>query len=214
VPGTEIGEWKWSRKREWQHEHAFDLSPEGERMRRYETTCQRYVHQFFGEVAKRKGNRADHRYLPLHREYRASGPTEFRRTYGPSGSPEMASQSELIELLRRREHERAAAAVGAVPSKEAAAPTEQERWEPTASPVKNEPNAACDASLPQDATELEITSKREVTDDPQTGRVLRNEANGAMTAERRTDMGATKVEGGSRRERRARRARERAKRGR
>ena len=39
----------------WAHEQAFDLSPEAERMRRYETTCQRYVHQFFDRSVQAQG---------------------------------------------------------------------------------------------------------------------------------------------------------------
>jgi hypothetical protein len=44
-------------------EHAFDLSPEGERMRRYETRCNRYVDLFLADLMRRIANNTGGRHV-------------------------------------------------------------------------------------------------------------------------------------------------------
>jgi hypothetical protein len=80
------------------HDLAFDHSPEGERMRRYETTCNRYVDRYFSELTKRMSNNAGNRYAPAPLTYTRPRPQVFRETDGPSESAEITA---LIDEIRK-----------------------------------------------------------------------------------------------------------------
>ena len=185
----------------WAHESAFDLSPDGERIRRYETKCQRDVYQYFRELDGRKAKRNSRRYLPA---YEALQSREFRRTECSSHSPEAASQTELVKSMVRLARERA---------KAADRPVASGRAEQQASSLQNEPNEELLADSFQNAIASEVTLEKRVATVSQTASELRNEPNQAGFGRWVLGKETTNLEGGSRRARRARRARERAKQG-
>ncbi len=181
------------------HDRAFDHSSEGERMRRYETTCNRYVDRYLSELLKRKSNKAGNR--------NGRGPMEYTRprthvnhqTDGPSDSPEMADLTAFIDSIRKREREgtEAKAAMTAMP------PVHCGATEPAEPPLRNEPKDTLAANSSQDETESVVTPEREVAAERGTGGILRNEAKPAAGSNR----GAWQPKGWDN-SRRARRARE------
>jgi hypothetical protein len=95
------------------HNRAFDHSPEGERMRRYETTCNRYVDRYFSELGKRKRNRSGEGYSPTSLTYARPRPQAFRQTEDPSESREKAELTAFIDSIRKREVAGASSSNGA-----------------------------------------------------------------------------------------------------
>jgi hypothetical protein len=84
------------------HDRAFDHSPEGERMRRYERTCHRYVDRYFSELSKRKSSNTGNAHAPAALSYTRPRPQVIHQTDGPSVSPEKAEMALLLDSIRRR----------------------------------------------------------------------------------------------------------------
>jgi hypothetical protein len=194
------------------HELAFDHSPEAERMRRYETTCERYVDRYLNELMKRMSDDTERPYAQRPQDYAAPRPLVFRRTDGPSGSPAQADLSAVLDSKHERERngDRGPEAGESTRAKLAMALAARQGCEPAASLVRNEPTAADEPNSPQIAKKNELIPKQAVVAGVASERILRNEPTVSGLASAQLSIGGVKHKGGSRRERRARRARERA----
>ena len=189
------------------HALAFDLSPKGELMRRYETKCQRYVDKFLTESRQRRINNSANRYTPADHDYVKPRTRAFPKAEGPIDSPEKAELDRVMESIRNRV--RARTAEGREAKVIVTAVTEVEPSVRTLPPVRNEPNAAVEANATHVESEQVVTPERAVASGSGTGRVLRNEAKLAVASPPRGNK-QPKAWDNSRRARRAREAMDRA----
>jgi hypothetical protein len=203
------------------HELAFDHSPEAERMRRYETTCERYVDRYFNELMKRMSDDTERPHAQIPRDFAAPRPLVFRRTDGPSGAPEGVDVTSVLSSTREHERKRdrrpdadeptrAKLATGLAAPQSCERAASLVRNEPTATDQRNEPTADDRPKSSQTQTKNELMPKQAVVAGVAGERILRNEPTVGGFASTQLGITGPKHEGGSRRERRARRARERA----
>src|SRR5262249_18718200 len=75
------------------HLNAFDFSPEGNRMRRYETTCNRYVDRYFKELLRRMNGDAANHPMRTSTDYLRSRTPVLRQPIRDNGSPKNAEVS-------------------------------------------------------------------------------------------------------------------------
>jgi hypothetical protein len=83
------------------HLHAFDFSPEGERMRRYERDCQRAIDRIERELKNRPGRSAE-QFGPAYSAYRALNPSTLKRTLAAQMAIESVAASREKEVASRR----------------------------------------------------------------------------------------------------------------
>jgi hypothetical protein len=187
------------------HLGAFDFSTEGDRMRRYETTCNRYVDRYFKELMRRMNGDAANHPMRTSTDYMRSRTPVFRQPIRDDGSPEKAELKHPIESIGNRKRDQMTVTEDAQSAPVVVAACSQTpRIE---SPVENEPKTFGDLDSPQDEGKLEVTPKVDVTAEPRSGRILRNEPKPEVTSSRRGNV--PKSWDNSRRARRARGAIER-----
>jgi hypothetical protein len=218
------------------HARAFDHSPEGERMRRYETTCNRYVDRYFSELDKRKSNRSGEGYSPASLTYARPRSQAFRQSEGPSESPEKAELTAFIDSIRKSsskseirnpkggETNGASGDAGGElrnePKGAGASSSKSEIRNPkggeangasgdAGGDLRNEPKGGGAMNSPHDEGRLDVTPKQNVAAGTGTGRVLRNEPKPATGAGPHRGGWQPKAWDNSRRARRAREAIER-----
>ena len=162
-----------SRQKYSAHDRAFDHSPEGERMRRYETTCNRYVDRYISELLKRKSNNGGNGYAPAAHGIHAASATGA----SPDGWPERFSRKGRDGRFDRFDPKTWRWRFKLQISKSEIRKGER-RTEPAASPdgeLRNEPKGAGASS-----SKSEIRNPKEGKGngtDGDAGRELRNEPN-------------------------------------
>jgi hypothetical protein len=190
------------------HGRAFDHSPEGERMRRYETTCNRYVDRYFSELSKRKSSNAGSGYAPAALAYTRPRAPVFQQADRPSVSPEKAEMAAMLDSIRKRE------GAGNSSSKfEIRNPNEGMKNGTdvvAGGELRNEPKVEGVVDSAQDQTRTEVRPKQGVGAAPANGGVLRNEAKPATGTGAHRGTWQPKAWDHSRRARRAREAMGRA----
>ena len=189
------------------HEHAFDHSPGGERMRRYETKCMRYVDRFLSEVSSRLAERrqtaAEYESAMARREMVLSQMARRERTVPaidrtPMNSADPRAWEKTGSRAAAEQNEANAAA------KPTGGPvTEKAVSSMVTTNVRNEPGAEAAPILRNEAM-----AERAATAGPE--RVLRSELKAAAVRGPHGASVGAKVLGNSRRARRARKAIERA----
>jgi hypothetical protein len=189
------------------HLLAFDASPEAERLRRYELTYHRFVFQTITQFSKRDRERkADRHASP----FRGIDRLQFNRAFtGTAG----------IGAARTVEHSESANG-GGIDLEEIDAPvvsTHVPGCEPTGmnkAPVRNEPTDNLEEVSAQNVSCIEVAPRETTIVADAAKRFVRNEPTAERLAGPHRGNGRVKFEAGSRRDRRARRARERANGGR
>jgi hypothetical protein len=188
------------------HLSAFDFSPEGDRMRRYETTCNRYVDRYFKELSKRNDDNGpnDHRRSSF--DYMRSRAQRFGQSIRDHGSPKNDEVIHLIESTRKRERDRTREMDDAKGSSIAVSERRPAtRIEPT---IENEPKTSGTPDSSQGEAKPQVTPKADGTAEPRSERILRNEPK-LEVARPQLGQKASKFWDSSRRARRAREAIER-----
>jgi hypothetical protein len=188
------------------HFSAWDESPQGERLRRYELTFHRCMFQIIDQFNRRKRHQS----------------TGDRFNVAPSYGRMNCSQFEQY-LPRVAEVGATAIAEGTVPGERSGIDDEKVKASVVVSPMprsepvaeqestgRNEPTGGLGGASGQNVSRVEVALREASAFADEGGRLVRNEATafGLAGAIRGNDV--AKLEGGSRRERRARRARERA----
>jgi hypothetical protein len=182
---------------------AFDWSPEGKQIRRYETTCNRYVDRYINELMKRMGSSDVDHYGRSSTDYLRPRAPVFRGPDRPIDSPERYERSHVIESISERERGRAAETEESeAPEISMTACQATTRTEPA---VRNEPNASGEMNSPQEEKEQDVTPESKLAGGVRTGRILRNEAKPGVAGPHRGSR-QPKVWDNSRRARRARKA--------
>jgi hypothetical protein len=190
------------------HDRAFDHSPEGERMRRYERTCNRYVDRYFSELFKRKSNNGGNGYAPAARAFTRPRTQVFHQTDGPSVSPERAEMAALLDSIRKRDGAGASSSKSEIRNPKGR--DENGTDGDAGGELRNEPTGVRQVNSSQDERKQEVTPTTEVPAAPAKGHILRNEAKASAGAEAQRGAWQPKAWDNSRRARRAREAMGRA----
>ena len=185
------------------HHLSFDESPQGERLRRYELIFHRFVFQTIEKFSRRNRNNSPDRYASANVGIDRS---QFSRYLPVVAGMGAATERELAEPEESDEidDEKVDASVvaGRMPKGEAMA--EQE------SAAQNEPTGLFGDESAQNVSRVEVALRKASAFADEGGRLVRNEATAVGLPGANRGNGVAKLDGGSRRERRARRARERA----
>jgi hypothetical protein len=197
------------------HQLAFDHTPDGERMRRYETTSNNLFNRLYKEVDKKKAKTPIDRSGFSYLDYRSERPDLEARVLAAMASTRKISKSKPDDSSASCEIPRSPAPV-VHRSTTSGAPLA-----PSEPPLRNEPTAPGGQDLcakSQSAGELKsqpptthhMTSERKSEPVAALKQVLRNEPTGSTFQGMHLSDGLKPAGGGSRRDRRARQARERA----
>ena len=192
------------------HYLAFDLSPDAERMRRYELACHRYVFRFLDDLSKHEANSTGQSYTPAAMPLSFAQPRSpvYRQTDGPIDPSEKTELKHLIGSIRKRELAQAAERVES--KRSAMAEAESQALTQSDAPVRNEPNAETAADSTQNEAKPEVTPEPCAANVTGNGRILRNEPKPAGGSVAPRGSWQPKAWDNSRRARRAREAMARA----
>ena len=157
------------------HTLAFDDSPKGRRMRRYETACNRYVDGFLKESRERGINKPHIRYSPEDHDFVKPRPRALPKTVVPHDSPEKAELNHLMASIHKRDRGQTPESGQAKPA--ATLATLVQRSAGAEPPVRNEANATGEHNSPQGEANQKVMPEPSVATGPGNGRVLRNEPN-------------------------------------
>jgi hypothetical protein len=185
------------------HFSAWDDSPQGERLRRYELTFHRCMFQTIDQFQRRQRQNTGDRYTPTYGRLDSSQLSRYL--------PRYAGTDESTDREQTGAGERSG--IDDEKVEPSVVPGPMPRCEPVAeqeSTVRNEPTGGLGDESVQNFSPIGVALRKTSAFADEGGRLVRNEATAVGLAGAIRGNGAAKRDGGSRRERRARRARERA----